>query len=207
MGWLVYNHTPACIRDEITRLCKWDNEAGRGFPVLISRKGSVWYAAVRSEPATGRQVSGTDASGSFQIDANGGYTFATVFLTRRENGGWGYKDMDETAGPVECEAPGKASGPAVTHHPRIRAGLAAALPQPRGPNWPPSEARGRDPLSRAVEVQRWQRGADLPGQQGTLRRGEPRQHLLYLHRNRPRLPHQPCHVARLDPHLNHARRA
>ena len=107
MGWLVYNHTPACIRDEIARLCTWDNETGRGFPVLISRKGSVWYAAVRSEPATGRLVSGTDASGSFETDATGGYTFAAVFLTRREGAGWGYKDMDETAGPVECEAPAK----------------------------------------------------------------------------------------------------
>ncbi|MGR3391826.1 DUF6927 domain-containing protein [Sagittula sp.] len=107
MGWLIYNHTPASIRDEIARLCTWTNEDGRGFPVLISRKGSVWYAAVRSEPATGRLDSGTDASGSFQTDATGGYTYAAVFLTRRENGGWGYKDMDETAGPVEAEAPAK----------------------------------------------------------------------------------------------------
>ena len=61
MGWLIYNQTPACIRDEIARLCTWDNETGRGFPVLISRKGSVWYAAVRSEPATGRLVSGRGA--------------------------------------------------------------------------------------------------------------------------------------------------
>ena len=102
MGWLIYNQTPACIRDEIARLCTWDNETGRGFPVLISRKGSVWYAAVRSEPATGRLVSGTDASGSFETDATGGYTFAAVFLTRREGASWGYKDMDETAGPVEA---------------------------------------------------------------------------------------------------------
>ena len=107
MGWLIYNHTPACIRDEIARLCTWQNETGRGFPVLISRKGSIWYAAVRSEPATGRLDSGTDASGSFETDATGGYTFAAVFLTRREGGGWGYKDMDETAGPVESEAPAK----------------------------------------------------------------------------------------------------
>lgn len=36
MGWLIYPDTPACIRDEIARLCTWNSEKGRGFPVLIS---------------------------------------------------------------------------------------------------------------------------------------------------------------------------
>ena len=54
MGWLIYPDTPAIIRDEIARLCTWNNETGRGFPVLISRRGAVWYAAVRAEPAAGQ---------------------------------------------------------------------------------------------------------------------------------------------------------
>lgn len=103
MGWLIYNHTPASIRDEIARLCTWESEAGRGYPVHISQKGNVWYAAVRNEITGGTR----NGPGDFERDAAGGYTFAAVFLTTRQGGGWGYKDMDETAGPVECEAPAK----------------------------------------------------------------------------------------------------
>ncbi len=107
MGWLIYPDTPACIRDEIARLCTWDSENGRGFPVLISRKGSVWYAAIRAEPAAGRLDTGRDPTGHFETDATGGYTFAAVFLTTTSKGEWGYKDMDETSGPNQAEAPAK----------------------------------------------------------------------------------------------------
>lgn len=107
MGWLIYPDTPACIRDEIARLCTWDSEKGRGFPVLISRKGTVWYAAVRAEPAAGRLDTGLDPTGHFETDATGGYVFAAVFLTTAGRGEWGYKDMDESSGPVESEAPAK----------------------------------------------------------------------------------------------------
>ncbi|TRW94276.1 hypothetical protein FNJ84_19750 [Paracoccus sp. M683] len=107
MGWLIYPDTPACIRDEIARLCTWNSEKGRGFPVLISRKGSVWYAAVRAEPAAGRLDTGRDPTGHFETDATGGYTFAAVFLTTTSKGEWGYKDMDETSGPNQAEAPAK----------------------------------------------------------------------------------------------------
>lgn len=107
MGWLIYNHTPASIRDEIARLCTWESEAGRGYPVHISQKGYIWYAAVRVEPKEGRLLSGHDATGDYETDAAGSYTFAAVFLTSREGGKWGYKDMDETMGPNEAQAPAK----------------------------------------------------------------------------------------------------
>ena len=107
MGWLIYPDTPACIRDEIARLSTWDSDKGRGFPVLISRKGSVWYAAVRAEPAAGRLDSGRDPTGHFETDATGGYIFAAVFLTTTGKGEWGYKDMDETSGPNQAQAPAK----------------------------------------------------------------------------------------------------
>lgn len=105
MGWLIYNHTPASNRDEIARLCTWESEAGRGYPVHISQKGYIWYAAVRVEPKEGRLPSGHDATGDYETDAAGSYTFAAVFLTTRQGGGWGYKDMDETMGPNEAQAP------------------------------------------------------------------------------------------------------
>ena len=101
MGWLIYNDAPASIRDEIARLCTWESEAGRGYPVHISQKGNVWYAAVRNEITGGTR----NGPGDFERDAAGGYTFAAVFLTTRQGGGWGYKDMDETMGPNEAQAP------------------------------------------------------------------------------------------------------
>lgn len=106
MGWLIYAHTP-CIRDEIARLCTHAWDGGRKYPVLISHQGSVWYAAIRFDPAEGRLPTGLDATGSFETDATGGYTFAAIFLTTRDGAGWGYKDMDETMGPCEAQAPMK----------------------------------------------------------------------------------------------------
>ena len=38
-------------------------------------------------------------------DADGSITFGAVFLTRYDDGCWGYKDMEESAGPVESRAP------------------------------------------------------------------------------------------------------
>ncbi|MEO1961034.1 MAG: hypothetical protein ABGW82_08690 [Paracoccus sp. (in: a-proteobacteria)] len=105
MGWLIYNHTPHCIRDEIARLCGGEDEERRSYPVLISRKGSVWYAAVRSEPKTsGRREDGLCPYGDYVTDATGGYVFAAIFLTSTKGGEWGYKSMAETAGPTDAAA-------------------------------------------------------------------------------------------------------
>ena len=35
-------------------------------------------------------------------DATGGYVFAAIFLTTTGGGEWGYKSMDETAGPTDA---------------------------------------------------------------------------------------------------------
>lgn len=105
MGWLIYNHTPACIRDEIARLCSGEDDTRRSYPVHISQKGNVWYVAVHVEPKEERQPSGFDTTGDYETDATGAYTFAAVFLTSREGGEWGYKNMDETMGPNEAQAP------------------------------------------------------------------------------------------------------
>ncbi|WP_299846480.1 hypothetical protein [uncultured Paracoccus sp.] len=105
MGWLVYNHTPSCIRDEIARLCGGEDDDRRSYPVLISHKGSVWYAAVRSEPKpAGRREDGLCPYGDYVTDATGGYVFAAIFLTTTQGGGWGYKSMTETAGPTDAAA-------------------------------------------------------------------------------------------------------
>lgn len=103
MGWLIYNHVPASIRDEIARLCGGEDDENRNYPVLITRQGAVWYAAVRSEPKNGqRRESGLCPYGTYVTDATGGYVFAAIFLTTTGGGEWGYKSMDETAGPTDA---------------------------------------------------------------------------------------------------------
>ena len=42
---------------------------------------------------------------TYVTDADGSITFGAVFLTRYDEGCWGYKDMEESAGPVESRAP------------------------------------------------------------------------------------------------------
>lgn len=103
MGWLIYNHVPASIRDEIARLCGGENDENRSYPVLISRQGAVWYAAVRVEPKNAqRRQDGLCPHGDYVTDATGGYVFAAIFLTSTEGGKWGYKSLDETAGPTDA---------------------------------------------------------------------------------------------------------
>ncbi|RYG90030.1 hypothetical protein EU803_15560 [Loktanella sp. IMCC34160] len=100
MGWLIYNHTPRDIKAEIERLCTYEDEVRAARPLRASRVGTVWYVAVEV------QLKRPDGETyGHEADAMGRYVFAAVFLTRRENGGWGYKSMDEGQGPVESQAP------------------------------------------------------------------------------------------------------
>ena len=39
------------------------------------------------------------------IDKDESFSFGAVFLTRSDDGCWGYKDMEESAGPCESRAP------------------------------------------------------------------------------------------------------
>ena len=66
--------------------------------------GPVWYAAVKCELRTPEAALAHKERGDFALQADNSYTFAAVFLTTEEDG-WGYKDMDETAGPVADHAP------------------------------------------------------------------------------------------------------
>lgn len=105
MGWLISNHIPYDIREEIHRICsyEWDNRSIS--PIAAEQVGDVWYVAVRGvfkDPELGRRW--VEETG-FTPDLYGSYVFAGVILTSIENGEWGYKAMDETSGPYECAAP------------------------------------------------------------------------------------------------------
>jgi len=91
MGWLFYTdgrvQTYADEKAEITRLCTFEGEKRKTELVKACKVGSTWYAAAR---VTNR---------------DGSITFGAVFLTRYDDGCWGYKDMEESAGPNESRAP------------------------------------------------------------------------------------------------------
>ncbi|WP_298571519.1 hypothetical protein [uncultured Aliiroseovarius sp.] len=105
MGWLFYTDrrvkTYADEKAEITRLCTFEGERRNTELVKAYKVGSTWYAAARVTNLDGTAVE--DAT--YVTDPDGSITFGAVFLTRYDDGCWGYKDMEESAGPVESRAP------------------------------------------------------------------------------------------------------
>ena len=105
MGWLFYTDrrvkTYADEKAEITRLCTFEGERRNTELVKACKVGSTWYAAARVTNLDGTAVE--DAT--YVTDPDGSITFGAVFLTRYDDGCWGYKDMEESAGPVESRAP------------------------------------------------------------------------------------------------------
>ncbi|SUZ33879.1 hypothetical protein ROE7235_03654 [Roseibaca ekhonensis] len=105
MGWLFYTdrrvQTYADEKAEIARLCTFETDTRRTTLVKASKVGSTWYAAAKVE-SLGR-TSLEDRT--YMIDDDGSFTFGAVFLTRTDDGCWGYKDMEESAGPCESRAP------------------------------------------------------------------------------------------------------
>ena len=102
MGWTCHYTPPRDERAEIERLVTFENEDRAMRPVFTTRKGSVWYLAVEVTTKT----ENADSYG-YELDALGRYVFAAVILTRRDSGEWCYKDMEESMGPCEAQAPQK----------------------------------------------------------------------------------------------------
>ena len=105
MGWLFYTDhrvkTYADEKAEIARLCTFETNTRKTVLVKACKVGSAWYAAAKVTNTGGTPVE--DAT--YVTDEDGSITFAAVFLTRYDDGCWGYKDMEESAGPVESRAP------------------------------------------------------------------------------------------------------
>ena len=105
MGWLFYTdrrvQTCADEKAEIARLCSFETDTRKTELVKACKVGSTWYAAATVTNIDGNPVE--DAT--YVTDADGSITFGAVFLTRYDDGCWGYKDMEESAGPVESRAP------------------------------------------------------------------------------------------------------
>lgn len=105
MGWLFYTDrrvkSYADEKAEITRLCTFDTDRRKTTLIKASKVGSTWYAAARVTALDGTPIHDR----TYMTDACGSITFGAVFLTRYDDGCWGYKDMEESAGPVEARAP------------------------------------------------------------------------------------------------------
>lgn len=87
MGWTFHYDTPVSIKAEIDRMINWANAGDSNRVLKSAMVGSTYYAAVEIIRGGKRQVS------------------AAIFLTTRNRGEWGYKDMDETMGPVASKCP------------------------------------------------------------------------------------------------------
>lgn len=105
MGWLFYTdrrvQTYADEKAEITRLCTFETDARRTTLLKASKVGSTWYAAAKVESLAAAPLEDR----TYVTDKDGSFTFGAVFLTRYDDGCWGYKDMEESAGPNESRAP------------------------------------------------------------------------------------------------------
>jgi hypothetical protein len=105
VGWLFYTDrrvkTYANEKAEITRLCTFETDTRRTTLVNASKVGSTWYAAAKVESLDGTSLEDR----TYMTDQDGSFTFGAVFLTRMDDGCWGYKDMEESAGPCESRAP------------------------------------------------------------------------------------------------------
>lgn len=106
MGWTFHYGGPrkrAEVKAEITRMCTWDSEHYTARPVRIANHGNTWYIATRFTPkATGGYVPGATV---YEAAPDGSHVGALIFLTKRDKGDWGYKEMDEFSGPCEATAP------------------------------------------------------------------------------------------------------
>jgi len=105
MGWLFYTdrrvNSYADEKAEIARLCNFETDTRKTELVKACKVGSTWYAALRLTSLDGSPIEDR----TYVTDADGSITFGAVFLTRYDDGCWGYKDMEESAGPVESRAP------------------------------------------------------------------------------------------------------
>ena len=144
---------------EITRLCTFETDTRRTVLLKACKVGSTWYAAVKVSSLDGSPVE--DAT--YVTDEDGSITFAAVFLTRYDDGCWGYKDMEESAGPSGVPRAGQPSRASLGAEGsrQLRPWLAPALP---GLGGDPGLPGGRqDQTGRPGDLERRQH---LPGRDG-----------------------------------------
>lgn len=88
MGWIFYRK-PANVKAELDRKLTWTSESGarRVLDSAIVNLGTYYAAVEHAKP-----------DGTCDV-------WAAVFLIKFAGGDFGYKDMTEHMGPVECDCP------------------------------------------------------------------------------------------------------
>jgi len=89
MGWTFFDK-PHNVKEYFTRQLSWENENAKQRPLDVAIvKFRTLYAAVENiDKATGKRT-----------------VFAVIIMLQFSRGEMGYKDMDETCGPFQCECP------------------------------------------------------------------------------------------------------
>jgi hypothetical protein len=100
LGWLIYSRPPANVQDEINRICTFETDTQSATPIKACRVGAVWYVAVQT-----KMKHGAPPPDDYQVDDLGQFTFAAIIKTRRDRDGWGYRAIEEVAGPPYSLAP------------------------------------------------------------------------------------------------------
>lgn len=106
MGWLFYTDPQrvkgyAGEKAEITRLCTFETDSQTTKLIKASKVGSTWYAAAKVMRRDGSAVDDR----TYSTAEDGSITFGAVFLTRYDDGCFGYKSLEEGQGPCESQAP------------------------------------------------------------------------------------------------------
>jgi hypothetical protein len=111
MGWTVYDsdHSPKTREDERAEIVRLYTSLVDTAPctaecLMASKVRSVWYLAIRLAPKPGHDVADVARRG-YVPDASGAIVYAGIVLTSRNDGEWGYKDLCESMGPHDAEAP------------------------------------------------------------------------------------------------------
>ena len=104
MGWLICNRwnspkTYAEIKARVIELHTASADAPVTYEVLQAcQVGVFWVVACKATPTTPERAEAMRNDSTYEVAADGSYTFASVIKTCWDDGGWGYKDMCETSG-------------------------------------------------------------------------------------------------------------
>ena len=111
MGWTSYAryNSPKTRAEERAEIIRLYTSLVPDAPytaecLMASKVGTTWYVAIRLVPKPGAEIDGPVLRG-YLPDGAGSLVYAGVILTGRHDGEWGYKDMSESMGPSQAEAP------------------------------------------------------------------------------------------------------
>ncbi|CAM3840470.1 hypothetical protein VRRI112168_02705 [Vreelandella rituensis] len=117
MGWLISNDPNFGRKEQVAEILNSYKHNRYPYSTLVdhSQRGNTLYMVLHNptrRPANGVEIDRRDQAidlSALSFDLCGNYRFIAVYLLsgpkRGEEGGWGYKSMDESAGPGVNDCP------------------------------------------------------------------------------------------------------